>query len=361
MEEEKKKQKILITIILTFSIILLSSIKISKNIKNKNEHIITKQSKSMKYAYKDLSSICLRNGNVLLIGKNGDYAEIYNANNKKFQLIKLEYPQCLTSMNLLSNNNVIIFGKGIMDYNPDTNLFTTKNMTFFRYEPKTILLSNEKIFIMGGIDPYTHKTIRNCEIYDPIKNTLLYVGDINTANNNNIDLTLLPDGNVLIIGNNFTQLYKIEKNKLFDYKKLNVFNTWHKTFRLKNNKILVFYNSNTDKKYHVGYYDKNKKNIYQISKTDLNLLYSDIILLPNDNLLLIGVALNKYIDYSCKGIYLFNIKNNKFVHIGNMAVDRRRPKGTLLNNNKTVLITGGLSSKGNFDFRTNSTELLFLK
>ena len=158
----------------------------------------------------------LPDGKVLIAGGyNGDYlpsAEIYDHTTGTFTSTgQMTMPRSEHVAVLLNNGKVLLAG-GIGTewtflasaevYDPATGTFTrTGNMSTGRESHSATLLKNGKVLIAGG-----HKDRReamtvysSAEIYDPAKGAFSATGDMTTMRHKH-GASLLPDGNVLIVG-----------------------------------------------------------------------------------------------------------------------------------------------------------------
>ena len=158
----------------------------------------------------------LPDGKVLIAGGyNGDYlagAEIYDHTTGSFTPIgPMTMPRSEHVAVLLNNGKVLLAG-GIGTgwtflasaevYDPSAGTFTrTGNMTTGREAHTATLLKNGKVLVAGG-----HKDRReamtvysSAELYDPAKGAFSATGGMTTIRHKHA-ASLLPDGNVLIVG-----------------------------------------------------------------------------------------------------------------------------------------------------------------
>lgn len=158
----------------------------------------------------------LPNGKVLIAGGyNGDYlasAEIYDPATGSFTPIGQMTMARSEHVAVLLNNNKLVLAGGIGTgwtflasaevYDPSTGIFTrTGSMTTPRESHTATLLKSGKVLISGG-----HKGRReamtvysSAEVYDPAKGTFSATGNMTTIRHKHA-ASLLPDGNVLIVG-----------------------------------------------------------------------------------------------------------------------------------------------------------------
>ena len=158
----------------------------------------------------------LPNGKVLIAGGyNGDYlasAEIYDPATGIFTPTgKMTMPRSEHVAVLLSNGKLILAGgvgagwtflASAEVYDPSAGTFTrTGGMTTPRESHTATLLKSGKVLITGG-----HKDRReamtvysSAEVYDPAKGTFSATGNMTSVRHKHA-ASLLPDGNVLIVG-----------------------------------------------------------------------------------------------------------------------------------------------------------------
>ena len=158
----------------------------------------------------------LPNGKVLIAGGyNGDYlagAEIYDPATGSFTPTGQMTMARSEHVAVLLNNGKLMLAGGIGTgwtflasaevYDPSTSTFTrTGSMTAPRESHTATLLKSGKVLIAGG-----HKDRReamtvysSAEVYDPAKGTFSATGNMTTVRHKHA-ASLLPDGNVLIVG-----------------------------------------------------------------------------------------------------------------------------------------------------------------
>ena len=158
----------------------------------------------------------LPNGKVLIAGGyNGDYlasAEIYDPATGSFTPLGQKTMARSEHVAVLLNNNKLVLAGGTGTgwtflasaevYDPSTGIFTrTGSMTTPRESHTATLLKSGKVLISGG-----HKGRReamtvysSAEVYDPAKGTFSATGNMTTIRHKHA-ASLLPDGNVLIVG-----------------------------------------------------------------------------------------------------------------------------------------------------------------
>lgn len=158
----------------------------------------------------------LPDGKVLIAGGyNGDYlasAEIYDHITGSFTPTGQMIMPRSEHVAVLLNNGKVLFAGGIGTgwtflasaevYDPSAGTFTrTGNMSTGRESHTATLLKSGKVLIAGG-----HKDRReamtvysSAEVYDPDKGAFSATGDMTTIRHKHA-ASLLPDGNVLIVG-----------------------------------------------------------------------------------------------------------------------------------------------------------------
>lgn len=130
---------------------------------------IFKYTDKMKFNRSSSTAILLKNGEAIIIGGSNNYteianAEIYSAATGKFRLAgKLNKP---------------------------------------RYSHSAILLSDGKILVVGGESGHSNtlQYLKSAELYNPVKDKFIKISDMHYIRGFRTTLTLLKNGNVLIIG-----------------------------------------------------------------------------------------------------------------------------------------------------------------
>ena len=162
------------------------------------------------------TATALPDGKVLIAGGyNGDYlasAEIYDHTTGSLTPAgRMTMPRS-EHIAVLLNSGKVLFAGGVGTgwtflasaevYDPSTGTFTrTGSMSTGRESHSATLLKNGKVLIAGG-----HKDRReamtvysSAEVYDPSKGAFSVTGDMTTIRHKH-GASLLPDGNVLIVG-----------------------------------------------------------------------------------------------------------------------------------------------------------------
>ena len=365
----KNKKKLIVAVIGIFLVLVVMFFFIINNYtrntnSDKIKNIITTQLKSMKNRHVLHTATLLDNGNVLIQGGFEGYnnAEIYNFKKKTFKYINNNISLGLGNALLLKNGHLLIIGYNIIDYNPKNNSFTIKikaNKTL----PKLLLLDESHIFIYAGMREQSKTNISEYfQIYDLSNNTLKSIDKPKKVNTKYIEAKLLPNNNILLFGNGFSIIYNYKTNKFLNYRKIDISHI--KTTSIKNNKneFLILYSSNqglSGRK--LGYYNPSTNNVTQVRIKEQLYGAFEVVEIPNKKLLLIGVAEGlspqKRIG---RAIYLFNANDNTMKKLGNMKYYRAMHRCTLLNDNQTVLITGGTNTIYTTD-ALNTAELLIVE
>ena len=213
------------------------------------------------------TATALPSGKVLIAGGyNGDYlasAEIYDHTTGSFSSTgQMTMPRS-EHVAVLLNNGKVLFAGGVGTgwtflasaeiYDPSTGTFTrTGNMSTGRESHSATLLKNGNVLIAGG-----HKDRReamtvysSAEVYDPAKGAFSATGNMTTVRHKHA-ASLLPDGNVLIVGGSdkrdwdgkyaSAEIYNWTEGKFKSIGAMNVarFKLANAVVSLRNGKILI--------------------------------------------------------------------------------------------------------------------------
>ncbi|WP_051293113.1 Kelch repeat-containing protein [Citrifermentans bremense] len=175
----------------------------------------------------------LSNGKVLVVGGydgNGTFtgiagAELYDPANDRWSVAaSLSYGREGHTATLLPNGKVLVAGgRGQLTsaelYDPASDSWSAAgNMTIARTFPRATLLPNGKVLVVGGSPggggrnaPY----IASSELYDPSTNSWSAAGSMNFVRAN-FTATLLPSGQVLVVGGGFGDVEAFASTELYD-------------------------------------------------------------------------------------------------------------------------------------------------
>lgn len=168
------------------------------------------------------SATLLHDGSVLIVGGGTNRAEIYDPRTRRFVAVQNSAEvRELHSATLLSDGRVLIAGgRGSASaeiYDPATRKFTpTGQMLEDQFGHATALLPNGKVLIVGGernAPPWP--TAAKPELFDPDTGTFTFVsGPLPTSfiwahAGGPVwpEATVLPDGRVMLVGDNPPQIY----------------------------------------------------------------------------------------------------------------------------------------------------------
>ena len=249
------------------------------------------------------SSITLPNGKVLVFG-GGEYAcELYDPSTGYWSYTgSLNVPRnsSINNATLMANGKVLVIGGYNSEasceiYDPSTGIWEmTDSLITGRADANVILLSNGNVLVVGG---YLNNIgfISSCEIYNPSTGTWTTTDSLNTAGITKC--IKLSNGKVLSLGveNNFINDTTIE-----------IYDPSTGTWSIKGSLT----NSNT---YSSG--------------------LSNLILLPNDKILLLGNSV-----WASPEIY--DPTTNSFNTIVTMNTSREDYKSVLLNSGDVLVISG---------------------
>lgn len=173
--------------------------------------------------------------------------------------IKLNIPP-ISSKPILLNNNELIFLSGVEDYpkkqdftakiyniSKDTLFDTEVAMNIPRYQYGAIKFSDNHILLFGGYCKESKDCSNKAEIYD-IKNNKFFNIDNTTLNyrfNNNA--ALLPNGNVIIISGNNIEIFNTKNLKFEKTVKINTPRLFDSNILVLNEEEVLIYGIDTSK------------------------------------------------------------------------------------------------------------------
>lgn len=164
-----------------------------------------------------------------------------------------------------------------------------------RLSPSITLLKDETVLITGGTSGW--KVLDSAEIYDPKTHKSHYVGKLNIRRSHHKAI-LLDDGRVLIVGGMTPGIYtnlkqaeiydpKTKKFKLTDISKTDTKNGNEYLVKLKDGKIFILGRKQ------VEVFDPKTENFTLIGETIGNQDDSSASILPDGNLIILGVSYQK--------------------------------------------------------------------
>lgn len=302
-------------------------------------------------------AVLLKNGEILILGQTlykwqhtnpredknlEEPGEIYNPKTNEVTLIdKNLFPNSETAITELPNGNLLLAGgytyaTKAQIYNFKTKTFTKINdMNVKRTSPKSILLDDGNVFILGAND-YTLKgpkfvnepTANNAEIYNPKtgKFSMVPIGfNIKSVNN----LIKLNDGRIFIYGEKKYSSYKLSGNGV------RVGSVGEGVYYP--GAYLGIYNPKTQK------FQDLKLNTQYIMQDFQMREFSSIqdfttSLLKDGRVLITGGRVNgKKINYA----EIFDPKTNKFMSVRNKMKKARENHSAITLKNGNVLLMGG--------------------
>lgn len=156
----------------------------------------------------------LNDGTVLLA--SGEFQnsrpQLFDPKIESFEFTgKMAFNRSFSTATLLKNGELIIIG-GTNNYNeiaqaeiynPITGKFKfAGKLKKPRYSHSAILLSDGKILVVGGESGHSNtlQYLKSAELYDPVKDKFIKISDMHYIRGFRTTLTLLKNGNVLIMG-----------------------------------------------------------------------------------------------------------------------------------------------------------------
>lgn len=310
---------------------------------NKLNNIITKELPRMNQYHSNHLAVNLDDGNVLILGNNVSYGitEIYLKKNKKFKIYNKDF---LGSYLLYADKNYVFYSdkNNIYCYNPSKNFNLNFKITLKEniIHPKISFIDENQFLIWGGWSE-PKKISKMWQIYDIPQKKIVNTGFFETEVNENSQIIKISPDILLFYTNN--KIYKMNKIELFSKNNVignglkNIYNLQiHETINIDDSILITFSDDKYKKNLNIALLDINNWQIKNIKTTKLSPDYKPIVL-NNTNLLLIGTSENNI----NKGIYLFNLITSDLKFLGNMKYNRYFYNSILLNDNKTILITGG--------------------
>lgn len=159
------------------------------------------------------NAVLLNDGTVLLASDEfpDNRPQIFNPKTEKFKYTgKMTHYRSFSTATLLKDGEVIIIGGGTRGgfapaeiYNPKTGLFRlAAKINQTRYGHSSILLPAGKVLVVGGDTGLDEslRGIKSAELYDPQEDRFIKIEDMHFIREYRPTLTLLKNGNVLIMG-----------------------------------------------------------------------------------------------------------------------------------------------------------------
>ncbi len=344
----------------------------------------------------------LKNGKVLIIGNNGNYAltaELYDPKTNKFSIIKEDklkpkihknYPHHYDYKTLLlSDGKVLINLYGQLQiFDPANNSFkivyglnhkkfiykpghsTTTVPTKKRF-PSTAMaaLPNGNVIFAGSIEPIfedtkhgkrfiKYKSYASVDIFNPSTGKFTNLGSM-LENRFDPEIIVLPNNKVLFLGG-----ANSDKDEILDLKtnKLSLINTirpkGYFTHSISSDNKILFINETYEKRritsIKARIYDLPLKRLSAEGIMNIPRKEYKVAILKNGDVLFTGGVDNK--REIIKEAEVFNQESGKFKIVGNTVWKRRWHETTTLKNGD-VLITGGINPTG-YDARAfNKAEV----
>jgi N-acetylneuraminic acid mutarotase len=311
-------------------------------------------------------AVTLDGGNILVSGgaSGEDYlssCEIYNVVDGSWSLTdSLKTKRYLHTMTLLQNGKVLITGGAYASgnrfyhlrscelYDPVTSRWTVINqMNYARAGHTATLLSNGKVLVTGGLyfDGSNDIYLRSCELYDPVADQWVLTDSMSVRRKDHT-ATLLPNGNVLVVGGHYAITYPYDTYlmscELFNANTESWTVTDSLSTPLAGQRSVILSNGNI--LVAGGYYAIHISELFNpVSMTwsttgSLRVGRNDhsVTLLPNGNVLAVG---DQTKNNRCE---LYNPTERTWVLTDSLRYDVFDHSSILLNNNK-VLVSGGIS------------------
>ena len=333
---------------------------------------------SMNVARNGHTATLLSDGRVLIAGGAGQSAsalitaEIYNPANGVFtQTGQMSVPRNGHTATLLNDGTVLIAGgsdgnNNSLDsaeiYRPSTGTFTrTGSMLTAQFGHSATLLANGKVLIAGGEAGPPFPTAVPAEMYDPATGTFSLAAAYTNPNSLWPGLvgplwptaTLLPNGKILLAGNNPADLYNPAIGQFGvtgemtapDY----AFGMyWHTATLLANGRVLVAGGSNDDDILNAAQlYDPSTNRFSSTGPMTTRRALHTATLLKDGSILITGgegdVQNGEYTVFggSLDSAERYDPGSGAFVATGSMMFHRSGHTATLLQNG-SVLIAGGI-------------------
>lgn len=270
-------------------------------------------------------------------------------------------------------------------FNTKTNKFKNlPDMNIARAAHTSTLLKDGRVLITGGYRsirmkhpehenvtsiPRLHYDSKTAEIYDPVKNKFIKIGDM-LKHRESHKAVLLNDGRVLIIGgdnrkenlyNIVTEIYDPDKNKFEKTGSLNKVRGGFQATLLDDGGVLI-----------TGGAWKSRSKAFEVynPETGMFSLFDEMLeyrthhkafRLKNGNVLIAGNRDVNCIDYRMYEIY--DYRSNRFIKANQMINNRETARFILLKDNKLLVLGGNRDSVDGeiFDPNTMKSKLVKFK
>jgi WD40 repeat protein len=239
------------------------------------------------------------------------------------------------------------------------------NLNAARAYHTATVLPNGKVLVAGGGSKGSSNTLDTSELYDPNTNTWTITGNLNTAREEHT-ATLLPNGKVLVTGGfrcssgtcfilNSAELYDPSTARWTITGNLKTAREEHTATLLPNGKVLIAGNNDGNT---AELYDPATETITLTGKLNKGLLLSTATLLSNGKVLIAGgyVSLCGFVcpvDFPSNRAELYDPATGTWSTTGNLNMARYNHSATLLPNGK-VLVAGFFNENAG---ASNSAEL----
>ncbi|MCP5493572.1 MAG: hypothetical protein H7A23_03385 [Leptospiraceae bacterium] len=332
------------------------------------DQAITMYTGSMNTSRAGMYRVRLNNGKALVAGGFDSIAkplydaELYDPDTEKFSTVNVSADFNRSNIVLLSSGKILYFSNREINENtispgtfdPETNTITkTGDMIISRVSCGAILLKSGKVLVVGGLDS-SGNILSSAELYDPDAGTFSSTGNMNVSRrqgNYVISLILLEDGRVLVAsgdGRNkdlSSGLDHVTTMELYD-PETGTFTTIglssnYPAYSIGSNKVLCYGNSTSDGTNLVVY----DVTTGEFSNTNQFLKYSGgSTKLNNGKILFVG-GLSSDNKEVYSALQIFDPDTLKVMNIGKMKEPRFGVGLTVLQNGK-VLIMGGTNKTG---------------
>lgn len=290
--------------------------------------------------YPHSAAVMLQDGRVLVVGGNHAEAEIYDPKKNKFFLTgRMNYVrQRGATATLLKDGRVLIAGGEVQSKGEK---------------------QDNTIIFKGGLKQYP---IAPAEIYSPKTGKFSIINSMKIPRQGHT-ATLLPGGNVLIIGGHAKEEFALaieefnpKTNEFKVISKMSNPNFLHNSVLLPNNTILIAGQPNNDnEEYFIKIYDIEKNDITNLIKAENRQSFSTTTLLNDGNVLIAGGTGSHGKD-NIKNAVKYDFKTNTSTNIPGMNIGRSAHTATLLPNGK-VLIIGGQTGQTIFARSASEVEI----
>ena len=233
------------------------------------------ESDSLEFPRQFHTSVKLNNGKIMVIGGTPDdnrfhginECEVYNPVTDQWETIApMNFRRAFHSSIKLEDGRVFVCGgynpPDVSSYNMLNNceIYSPNNdtwievdsMSYRRVEPELVRLLDGRILIIGGRTMYglgptaEEDATETCEIFDPSTGEIEMATSLNLARTGH-SATLLPDGNVIVVGGNYWGGPPGKTCEVFNYiseewnyvASMNVGRNFSMTYQISDNKFLV--------------------------------------------------------------------------------------------------------------------------